>query len=86
MTEQPKWLERAKETYKFHRSKLVSHDKWNLTATAKLLRRSIGSISEDLMIVRFCRHSEKKIERFEHRIQALEFIRSSNKALEMQDD
>jgi hypothetical protein len=78
MSLQPKFLEKAKETYKFHRAKLLSNDRWNTTLTAKALRRSIGSISEDLMIARACREYEKEIEKFKYAYQAIEFIREKN--------
>ena len=82
MSEQPKWLERAKETYKFHRSKLISHDKWSLAKTAKSLRRSLGSVSEDIMLAKWCRTHEKQLEQFEHTYQALQFIREKQAELD----
>lgn len=72
---QPKWLEKAKETYKYHRIKLLSTDDWTVTKTAKSLRRSIGSISEDLLIARWCKTHEKQIEAFSYAYEALAFIR-----------
>jgi len=77
--QQPKWLEKAKETYRFHRSKLLAHDKWNTSQTAKSLRRSIGSICEDLLIARWCRTHEKQLEKFKYAYEALEFIREKQK-------
>jgi hypothetical protein len=85
MSEQPKWLVKAKETYSFHRSKLLSTDKWNTTKTAKALRRSIGSVSEDLMIARECRINEKVLERFKYVYEALEFIREQQAKRELEE-
>jgi hypothetical protein len=79
MSEQPKWIEKAKETYRYHRSKLLSNDKWTVGQTAKSLRRSLGSISEDLLIARWCRTHEKQIEKFKYAYEALEFIREKQK-------
>ena len=79
MSEQPKWLEKAKDTYKFHRSKCLLENKWTTVKTAKALRRSIGSISEDLLIVRWCKTHEKQIERFKYAYEALEFAREKQK-------
>lgn len=76
---QPKFLSRAKETYKFHRSKLLSEDGWAIADTAKSLRRSSGSISEDLIIAKWCKTHETQIEKFEHAYQALKFIREKQK-------
>jgi len=85
MNEFPKFLEKAKETYAFHRSKLLSNDKWSTTQTAKCLRRSIGSISEDCIIARACREYEEEIKKFKYSYQALEFIREKKKELELAD-
>lgn len=79
MSKQPKFIEKAKETYRFHRSKLELSDDWNLTKTAKALRRSLGSISESLLIARWCRTHENQLEKFEYAYQAIEFIRAKQK-------
>lgn len=73
--QQPKFLLKAKETFKIHRSKILSEDKWNTTDTARFLRRSIGGVSEDLMIARWCRTHENSLEKFKYAYEALEFIR-----------
>lgn len=85
MSEQPKWLERAKQTYRFHRSKLLSAKNWTLTDTARALKRSLGPISEDLLIARWCRTHEKQLERFEYAKDALEFIKNKKKEQEIMD-
>ena len=85
MKEQPKWLERAKETYNFHRSKLISTDDWILEKTARALRRSRGSVANDIVIARWCKTHEKEIERFEFAYQALEFIQKKQREQELQE-
>lgn len=82
---QPKFLTKAKETYSFHRSKLLSNDKWNTTSTAKALRRSIGSISEDLLIARWCKTHEKQIEKFKYGYEAIEWIKEKQKEQEKEE-
>jgi hypothetical protein len=82
MSEQPKWIERAKETYKFHRSKVISDDSWTIAKTAKALKRSSGSISEDVLIVRWLETHEKQLEKFPFAYEALEFIRKRRKELD----
>lgn len=72
---QPKFLIRAKETHKYHRSKRLLEPKWNVSLTAKALRRSIGSISEDLTIARWAKTHEKKIEKFKYAYEAIEWIK-----------
>lgn len=85
MSEQPKFLLRAKETYSYHRSKLLSNDDWTTAQTAKSLRRSIGSISEDLIIARACRNNEKMIEKFRYAKDALEYIREKKEEQEKEE-
>jgi hypothetical protein len=75
----PRFITKAKETYRYHREKLMSNDKWNVSMTAKALRRSIGSISEDLLIARWCRTHEVQLEKFKYCHQALEWIREKQK-------
>lgn len=75
MSESPKFLLRAKETHKYHRSKRLLEPKWNVSLTAKALRRSIGSISEDLTIARWAKIHEKKIEKFKYAYEAIKWIR-----------
>lgn len=82
---QQKWLEKAKETHKFHLSKLQSHDKWRVQDTAKSLRRSLGGISEDLLIVRWLKTHEKQLERFNYGYEALEFIHKKKREQELEE-
>ena len=78
----PEWLKRAKETSKFHREQRLSNAKWNITKTAKALRRSFGSVAEDLLLAK-----ESKIydlEVFEFAFEALNFIRMKKKERELE--
>lgn len=84
MSKPPKFLEKAKETYAYHRSKLLSNDGWTISQTAKSLRRSLGSISEDLLIARWCRTHEKQLEKLKYAYEALEFIREKQKEQELE--
>lgn len=79
MKEQPKWLERAKGTYRFHRARLLSNDDWTLAKTASVLKRSIGSVGEDIMIAKWCRTNEKQLEDFKYAQDALKFIRKKQR-------
>ena len=82
MNEIPAWLERAKETFKFHRAKLTSNDEWTIAQTARSLRRSLGSVSEHLLIARWCKTHEKQLEKFEFQYQALKFIREKQREMD----
>lgn len=85
MNEQPKWIKRAKDTYKFHRLHLLADDKWTVRKTADALRRSLGSVCEDLLIARWCKTHERQLEKFEFAYEGLEFIRNKQKEQELEE-
>lgn len=85
MSESPKWIQKAKDTHNFHCKRLALDEKWRTTNTAKALRRSIGSISEDLLIARWLRTHEVKLEKFKYAYEALEFIREQERKQEMDE-
>lgn len=74
-----KFLTKAKETYRFHREKLLSHDRWTIPMTAHALRRSQGSICEDLLIAKWSKSHEREMDRFDYAYEALKFIREKQK-------
>lgn len=80
------WIEKARETFRFHRSKLLLHEDWRLEDTAECLNRSLGSISQDITIARWLRTHEKDIERQRSIKDALEFIREKKKKMDLQAD
>ena len=76
----PEWLDTVKSTYKLHISKVKEcefsrHRKWKISDTAREQKRSIGMVSEDLLIAQWLKTHSAKIEEFEFRSEALEFIR-----------
>lgn len=85
MQELPRYLIKAKQTYEFHRSKLVENSAWRISDSARVLRRSIGSISEDLLIARWSRSHETKLAELEYAYQALKFIRQKEKDRDMEE-
>lgn len=84
MPQTPEWLEDALQTAQFHRFHKLSNEKrWTLKDTAKKLRRSIGSICEDLLIAK-----ESKIydlTQFEFAFEALNYIRMKKKERELEE-
>ncbi len=84
MSEASKWIEKARETYKFHKTKLLSNSDWTVAKTAHALRRSIGSICEDLLIARWLKTHEPQLTKFSHAYEALEFIREEKRKLELE--
>lgn len=82
--EQPQWLLRAKETHSFHRTHLISDKRWTLQKTAKSLKRSLGSICEDILLSKWTKTHEKQLEKFEYAYEALEFIRKRQRELDLE--
>jgi len=85
MKKNQKWIERAKETYHFHKTKKLVDSEWDTRKTAKTLRRSHGSVCQDLMIARWLKTHSNQIERFDYMYEALEFIRKKEKEAELSD-
>lgn len=75
------WLERAVDTYNFHCRKSKDSESWKIQDTAKALKRSLGGISEDILIASWVRTHESKIKEFKYAKDALEFIRGRKKRM-----
>ena len=83
MSKQPKWLERAKQTYKYHREQILLDSSWTITHTAKALRRSFGSVCEDIKIAQWLKTHESQLEKFEFAYEALRWIRKKQKEMDL---
>lgn len=75
------WLERAVQTYNYHRIKVNAKEDWTLIDTADALGRSLGSVSEDVTIASWLKTHEKQIKSFKYAKDALEFIRNRKKRM-----
>ena len=69
------------DIYNFHASQLREDSSWTMEKTAKALHRSIGSISQDMLLASWLRTHEKQLRRFSSAKDALQFIRSRKKEL-----
>lgn len=75
------WLSRSIITYNFHASQLKEKPKWTIRDTAKALKRSLGSVSEDMQLASWAKSHRPQMERFETAKEALEFIRDRKRRL-----
>jgi hypothetical protein len=82
---EPDWVKRVRETNKFHVNKIKDNSKWRLTHTAKALKRSLGSVSEDIMVCKWLRTHERQLIKFEYLGDAIEFIRSKKHELMVEE-
>jgi len=74
------WQDRVKGTAIFHKNCLRGNNKHTIRQTANLLNRSIGSITEDLLLSSWM-ETHSAVEEFSTMCEALEYIRT--KKLEM---
>ena len=74
------WRDRVRGTSSFHKNCLRSNNNHTIRMTASLLDRSIGSITEDLLLASWM-ESHPKVEEFSTMCEALSYIRT--KKLEM---
>lgn len=75
------WLDRAKQTAAFHVKHLKDDTEWQVRDTAKALNRSIGSISEDILIAQWCKTHESQLKELKYAHEALSFIREKKKKM-----
>lgn len=68
------WFARAVDINKFHASQLKDEPKWTVAKTAQALNRSIGSVSQDLLIAQWGLTHEKQIKRCSSMRSALDYI------------
>lgn len=80
----PSWLERVKATHSFHINRLKQDDSWTIAQTAKLLKRGIGPVSEDLKVAQWLKTHGNKLEEFEFFSEAIEWIRAKRRKMMME--
>lgn len=79
----PTWIERAVEIRSFHIQCCLDDEKWTIAKTAQALNRSIGSISQDLLIASFLKTHEKQLRRCSSLRDALAYVRQIQREMEL---
>ena len=75
------FIQRAIDTHNYHTRLVQSDPTWDIRKTAASLNRSIGSISEDLLIVSWLRTHKEQLQKFKYAKDALAFIRGKKAEL-----
>lgn len=79
------WIDRAINTYNYHCQKLKEYENlnrnWLIEDTADALNRSLGSVSEDILIANWLKTHEDKIRSFKYAKDAIAFIREKKKKM-----
>ena len=79
------WIDRAVEIHNFHVGQVRAESSWTIQKTARVLNRSLGSVSQDLLLASWLKTHEKVIRRFTCAKDALDFIRTKKKEMKTQD-
>lgn len=79
------WLDRAVDIHRFHVQQCRDESNWTIEKTAKALNRSIGSISQDLLLASWLKTHEKQLRRFSSMRDALEFVRSRRREIRLEE-
>lgn len=87
MSDKPTWIDKVQTVCDFHREALRQANnngtKWTLEATAKALGKSIGRVSEQLMLGEGLKTHRKQLEKFKNETDAVDFMRKRKKELRM---
>lgn len=79
------WIERAVEINHFHIHQLKEEPHWTIEKTANALNRSIGSVSQDLLIARWLKTHEKQIRRCSSMRDALAWVRVRSREMQLEE-
>ena len=75
------WIDRCMDIYSFHVSQLKEEPSWTMEKTAKALQRSIGSVSQDLLLASWMKTHEKQLRKFTSAKDALDFVRNRKREM-----
>ena len=79
------WIERAVDIHRFHVQQLKDEPKWTVEKTASALNRSIGSVSQDLLLASWLKTHEKQLRRCSSMRDALAWIRVRQRELRVEE-
>lgn len=69
-----KWQERVRQVEMIHKNQLADNPKWGLRDTAAMLNRSLGKVSEDLMLAEWLKKDDR-VSRIRVIQDALDYVR-----------
>lgn len=75
------WMETVIQIHQFHIHQLKDESNWTIQKTAKALNRSIGSVSQNLLVADWLKTHEKQLRRFRCMRDALVFVRLKKKEM-----
>jgi len=79
------WISKCIDIHNFHVAQIKSEPNWTVEKTAKVLCRSVGSVSQDLLLASWLKTHEKQLKRYKNAKDALEFVRGKKKEMRTQE-
>ena len=76
------WTEKVIAVYNFHVERLRVDKSWTLQNTADELGRSLGTISQYIMLAHWLRTHENKLRSFKSSTAAIEWVKDKKRELE----
>ena len=82
---EPEWLDRVKSTNRYHKERLRENHKHTIAKTAKSLKRSLGSVAQELKVAQWLKTHERELLECEYFHEAIEFVRDKQHQLEIEE-
>lgn len=79
------WIEVAISIYNFHASQVRDESNWTIEKTALALNRSVGSVSQCLLLASWLKTHERQLRKFRNAKDALAFVRSKKREFSSQE-
>lgn len=78
------WIDKAIDIHNFHVKQCKDEPKWTIEKTAEALNRSIGSVSQDLLLASWLRTHEKQMKRCSSMKDALAWIKIKQREMRLE--
>ena len=79
------WVDICVNIHNFHVSQVRDENGWTIEKTAKALQRSVGSVSQCLLLASWLKTHERQLRKFRNAKDALEFIRDKKREMKTQE-
>ena len=79
------WIDRCVDIRRFHVQQLKDESNWTIEKTANALNRSIGSVSQDLLLASWLKTHDKQLRRCSSMRDALAFVRDKQREMKLEE-
>ena len=81
----PHWLDRAINIHNFHVQQCKDNSDWTITKTSEALKRSLGSVSQDILIASWSKTHEKQLRRCSSMRDALAWVKIRQQEMRLEE-